>query len=102
MSMACSTLWNALSLYSQVRGLQRKLFDATTQLRAQEQAMQMREERFVKLRTVYTENQKLKARISKLTEEAEARETELHELRGLVDVEVDRAAASMATEEETW
>lgn len=86
---------------NQIRVLQRKLFDATTQMRGQEQAMQLREERFAKLRTVYTDNQKLKARIAKLTEEAEARETEVRELRELVDLEADRAAASMAAQEET-
>lgn len=86
---------------NQLRALQRKLFDATTQLRGQEQAMKLREERFTKLRTVYTDNQKLKARIAKLAEEAEGRETELRELRELVDLEADRAAASLAAQEET-
>lgn len=51
---------------------------------------------------MYTDNQKLRGRVAKLTEEAEAREQELQELRELVDLEIDRAAASMAAEEETW
>lgn len=84
-----------------IRNLQKKLQDAGQQLREHEATLHQQADRYSKLRTVYTDNQKLKARVAKLTEEAEAREEELKELRELVDLEGDRAAASMAAHEET-
>lgn len=85
----------------QIRTLQRKLQEAGQQLHEHEAALYQQAEKYSKLRTVYTDNQKLKARMAKLTEEAEAREEEVREMRELLEFEGDRAAASMAAHEES-
>lgn len=85
---------------AQVRVLQRRLVEMEQQVLEREAELQQQLDKQGRLRTVYTDNSRLKARLAKLSEEAEAREEEVQELREMLDLQADRAAASMAANEE--
>jgi DNA repair exonuclease SbcCD ATPase subunit len=78
---------------AEVRALQRKIVDMAQRLHELAQLRQQDAQRYSRLNTVHTENQKLKLRVVKLLAALDVKEGEYQETRTLLESHAERADA---------